>query len=198
MRGALRTSRTRGGMRWTRRLRTTNASWSRTAKSCGPGAAVLASSFAKISRSDGGKKAVHRGEPEVSRKPSRRESRVVPAHLWSFPLCIAHNARHRGPRVPAGTRLSLRPPRFGRVIGFAKTRTLDAARVRRCGQSMSRQPTPGRSREPPLPTARKTNKRGETARVSQAARTTGSAAQGRYSCTSSPSPWTYQSARDDQ
>ena len=41
----------------------------RTAKSCGPDAAVLASSSLKqASASDGGNKAVHRGEHEVSRK----------------------------------------------------------------------------------------------------------------------------------
>ena len=42
----------------------------RTAKSCGPDAAVLASSSlrSKLLRSDGGKRAVHRGEHEVSRK----------------------------------------------------------------------------------------------------------------------------------
>jgi hypothetical protein len=45
-RGGSRSSRTRGGMRWTRGLRKTNAGSSRTAKSCGPGAAVLALSFA--------------------------------------------------------------------------------------------------------------------------------------------------------
>ena len=43
---------------------------SRTAKSCGPDAAVLASSCAKARalRGDGGKRAVHRGDHEVSRK----------------------------------------------------------------------------------------------------------------------------------
>ena len=41
----------------------------RTAKSCGPDAAVLASSCAdRFLRDDGGKRAVHRGEHEVSRK----------------------------------------------------------------------------------------------------------------------------------
>ena len=42
----------------------------RTAKSCGPDAAVLASSCAEFQtlRGDGGKRAVHRGEHEVSRK----------------------------------------------------------------------------------------------------------------------------------
>jgi hypothetical protein len=40
----------------------------RTAKSCGPDAAVLALSYVEFPRSDGGKRAVHRGELEVSRK----------------------------------------------------------------------------------------------------------------------------------
>ena len=42
----------------------------RTAKSCGPDAAVLASSScgSKLLQGDGGKRAVHRGEHEVSRK----------------------------------------------------------------------------------------------------------------------------------
>ena len=42
----------------------------RTAKSCGPDAAVLALSSreAKLLEGDGGKRAVHRGEHEVSRK----------------------------------------------------------------------------------------------------------------------------------
>ena len=65
----VRTSRTRGEMRWTRRWRKTSASCSRTAKSCGPDAAVLASSSrGDVPRGDGGKRAVHRGEHEVSRK----------------------------------------------------------------------------------------------------------------------------------
>ena len=53
----------------------------RTAKSCGPGAPMLASSLAEMHparpgsgwivdpQGDGGKQAGHRGEPEVSRKP---------------------------------------------------------------------------------------------------------------------------------
>ena len=57
------------------------ARWSRTAKSCGPGAPMLASSLAEMHpaqpglrciinpQGDGGKQAGHRGEHEVSRKP---------------------------------------------------------------------------------------------------------------------------------
>src|SRR6185312_11790550 len=65
----VRTSRTRGEMRWTQRWRKTSASCPRTVKSCGPDAAVLASNCAgSFLRGDGGKRAVHRGEHEVSRK----------------------------------------------------------------------------------------------------------------------------------
>ena len=52
------------------KLRGRRARMKRTAKSCGPDAAVLASSSCEASflRGDGGKRAVHRGEREVSRK----------------------------------------------------------------------------------------------------------------------------------
>ena len=65
----------------TRSGKTFGVRWSRTAKSCGPGAPVLASSLAEIHpaqpgsrwivnpKGDGGKQAGHRGEPEVSRNP---------------------------------------------------------------------------------------------------------------------------------
>ena len=50
-------------------MRSRRARVKRTAKSCGPDAAVLASSCAdRFLRDDGGKRAVHRGEHEVSRK----------------------------------------------------------------------------------------------------------------------------------
>ena len=49
----------------------------RTAKPRGPDASVLASSR-RISVGDGGKKADHRGDRGVSRKPLRRECRVIP------------------------------------------------------------------------------------------------------------------------
>jgi hypothetical protein len=42
--------------------------FSRTAKPCGPDAPMLASSLARFSRGDGGKKAGHQGEPGISRK----------------------------------------------------------------------------------------------------------------------------------
>jgi hypothetical protein len=52
----------------------------RTAKACGPDIAVLVSSSQREEipgRSDGGKKAVHRGEHEVALKPLRGEGRSV-------------------------------------------------------------------------------------------------------------------------
>ncbi len=61
----------------------------RTAKSCGPGAPMQAPSLAKmrvprISPATVANKLVHRGEPEVSCKPLRRECRVVSAEpVWS-------------------------------------------------------------------------------------------------------------------
>jgi hypothetical protein len=53
--------------------------WLRTAKSCGPGAPVLALSFArsKLLRDDGGNKPVTGESAKETVKPSRRESRDV-------------------------------------------------------------------------------------------------------------------------
>ena len=76
-------------------------------------------------------------EREVSRKPSRRESRDVSAHLWSIPCAfLCKICRTGGPRVPAGTRLSLRPLLFERGISgknsdasrreIAEVRTINA------------------------------------------------------------------------
>ena len=51
----------------------------RTAKTCGPDIAVLVSSLRKATfADDGGKRAVRRGEHEISRKPLRGECRVIP------------------------------------------------------------------------------------------------------------------------
>ena len=71
----------------TRPGKTFGVRWSRTVKSCGPGAPMLASSLAEMHpaqpglrsiinpQGDGGKQAGHRGEHEVSRKPLRGEGR---------------------------------------------------------------------------------------------------------------------------
>jgi len=57
-----------------RELRGRRARMKRTAKSCGPDAAVLASSRAgSFLSGDGGKRAVHRGEHEVSCKATAHE-----------------------------------------------------------------------------------------------------------------------------
>jgi hypothetical protein len=51
----------------------------RTAKSCGPDIAMLVSSSRKATfADDGGKRAVRRGEHDISRKPLRGECRVIP------------------------------------------------------------------------------------------------------------------------
>src|SRR5437870_13614716 len=81
----------------------------RTAKSCGPDAAVLASSCAdSFLRGDGGKRAVHRGEHEVSRKAiaqGRPECSRCP--VCSCAVLFAQIARETA--GAASTRSSLRP-----------------------------------------------------------------------------------------
>src|SRR6266446_8782749 len=71
-RGALRTSSTWSGMRWTRAARETNAVCLRTAKSCGSDAPILGVKPVRRSAGDGVKKRGHRGEREVSRKTIAR------------------------------------------------------------------------------------------------------------------------------
>src|SRR6202166_1532887 len=63
LRGGSRSSRTRGGMRWTRGSALTNGAVARTAKSCGPDTPTLVSSWRKrYPRNDGGKQARFTGE----------------------------------------------------------------------------------------------------------------------------------------
>jgi len=69
-RGVSRSSRTRGGMRWTRAVRVTNVP-TRTAKSCRSDAPMLASSLREKTQATVSNKPGHRGEREVSRKPLR-------------------------------------------------------------------------------------------------------------------------------
>jgi len=110
----------------------------RTAKSCGPGAPMQAlsrSDASSIAPATVANKLVHRGEREVSRKPSRREGRSVSA-------CTCGQ---RAPRAifcawavgAAGTRSSLRPLFFERVI-VAKARANSVARSCACAMSVSR------------------------------------------------------------
>ena len=80
-RGGSRSSRTRGGMQWTRKLAQDEREPTRTAKPCGPDAPTLASSSWETSFSGAtvARKPGHRGEHEISRKPLRRESRIASA-----------------------------------------------------------------------------------------------------------------------
>src|SRR5260364_219766 len=84
----------------------------RTAKSCGPDAltAGVSSQDAKAFCEGGDKQAQsRRGEHEVSRNPSRRESRVVSGYTCGpTPELSTHCS---GPMGAIGTRLSLRPLR---------------------------------------------------------------------------------------
>jgi len=95
----VRTSRTRGGMRWTQSVCKTSAR-ERTAKSCGPDAAVLASSSlrSKLLESDGGKRAVHRGEHEVSRKATA-QGRPGCSVCTCMLVCVSSAHLHTRPRV---------------------------------------------------------------------------------------------------
>src|SRR5258707_6978377 len=70
-RGGSRSSRTRGGMRWTRAVRVTNV-LTRTAKSCRSDAPMLASSLREEAQATVSNKPGHRGEREVSRKTIAR------------------------------------------------------------------------------------------------------------------------------
>ena len=88
----------------------TNVSLLRTAKSCGPGAPVLALSFArsKLLRDDGGNKPVTGESSKETVKPSRRESRIASAGpVCSCALSFAQIAHETA--GAARTRLSLRP-----------------------------------------------------------------------------------------
>src|SRR6478735_4912611 len=67
-RGALRTSPTWDGMRWTLAARETSAACWRTAKSCGSDAPMPASSLREDAQATVSTKHGHRGEHEVSRK----------------------------------------------------------------------------------------------------------------------------------
>jgi hypothetical protein len=119
IRGALRTSRT---LRWDAVDAMTASDerlTSRTAKSCGPGAPTLASSFWETSFSGVtvAKEPGHRGERGVSRKPLRRESRRCSGSPVVLPPCFFCCT---GPMGAIGTRLSLRPLLHERVKNDSK------------------------------------------------------------------------------
>ena len=112
-RGVSRSSRCVGlGLRWTlwrqacfsRRTKTPK----RTAKSCGPGAAMLALSLWEVSAGDGDNKPAHRGEHEVSRKAIAQGM----SECFRSPVCsCAPNAQFLAHETAgaARTRHSLRP-----------------------------------------------------------------------------------------
>jgi hypothetical protein len=91
----------------------------------GAGAKSLSS---KLPGGDGGKKAVLREEHEVSRNPSRRESRDASAALYAR-VRVLMRKLHTRPRVQ-------RAPGFPCALAFRegrklrKARALDAARTR--------------------------------------------------------------------
>jgi hypothetical protein len=97
------------GMRWTRELRKTNASVTRTEKSCGPGAPMQAprSLVSMSPTTDGGNQAWSPGRARrTPLKPSRRECRDASAGPVVTAACFFCCRRAMG---VASTRHSLRP-----------------------------------------------------------------------------------------
>src|SRR5437763_13159761 len=82
----------------------------RTAKPCGPDAPTLASSLWSDPQATVARKPGRRGERGISRKPLRREGRIVSANLWRLRSCAFLFACEA--MGAAGTRLSLHPPSF--------------------------------------------------------------------------------------
>ena len=74
-----------------------------------------------------------RGEHEVSRNPSRRESRSSRLHLWSYPPELSTHCS--GPMGAIGTRLSLRPL-------FPERRNEEHSSDRSCREMRSYVPLP--------------------------------------------------------
>src|SRR6266404_5949350 len=98
-RGVSRSSRTRGGMRWTRAARETNAVCLRTAKSCGSDAPILGVKPVRRSAGDGVKQRGHRGERESRGMPGRSGVTVVTT-LVCFFVSHARLRVHRAPGIP--------------------------------------------------------------------------------------------------
>src|SRR5207302_9569165 len=99
----------------------------RTAKPCGPDAPTLASSWRSDPQAMVAIKPGHQGERVISRKPLRREGRIVSANLWRLRSCAFCSAREA--MGAASTRLSLRPPFFrGRSQATARARGAAASR----------------------------------------------------------------------
>ena len=134
MRGALRNV---TNVRWDAvdaRLAKDERRLSRTAKSCGPGAPVLALSFARSKLSgkllwdDGGNKPVTGESSKETVKPSRRESRIASADLYARVRFLSYSL-HTRPRVQ-------RAPGFPCALFYRggetnrKARAVHAARTR--------------------------------------------------------------------
>jgi hypothetical protein len=103
-RGGSRSSRTRGGMRWTRGLANDERRPARTAKSCGPGAPTLALSprAARAAADDGGKKARSPGRARRKPlKPLRREGRRCSGSPVVLPPCFLLHGAHGCNQHPA-------------------------------------------------------------------------------------------------
>src|SRR6202035_4394949 len=101
----------------------------RTAKTCGPDASTLASSWRINPHNDGGNKADHRGEHGISRKPLRGECRMFPVtrceYSCAYLLPIAHTRLrvHRAPGIPCALCFQ--------GGDYCKPRTHRAARMRK-------------------------------------------------------------------
>jgi len=99
-----------------------SAGQARTVKSCGPDAPMLASSRVEMCpaqpglryianpQGDGGKKAGHRGDHVISRKPLRGESRDDPVEpvVYSCAFCAHDRGCNRRPAFPAPSHLERR------------------------------------------------------------------------------------------
>ena|SRR5438105_4466702 len=132
-RGASRSSRTLGAGCGGRFGDARRAALMRTAKPCGPDAPTLASSFAGSDSCEAmvARKPGHQGERGISRKPLRREGRIVSANLWRLRSCAFFCTRGYGcgehPAFPA-------PSIFLRVVRTT-TRARSASREGGCSRS---------------------------------------------------------------
>ena len=137
MRGASRTSRTRGEMRWTRKARWTCApdAYGEVVWFGRRGAGAKSGRSEGFSRGDGGKRAVLRGEHEVSRKAiAQGRPGCSRCPVCSCAVLFAQIARETA--GAASTRSSLRPLNFeGKPR--RKPRAQGVARSRRRAQPSS-------------------------------------------------------------
>jgi hypothetical protein len=108
-RGGSRSSRTRGGMRWTRAAPKTRALIPRTAKSCGPDAPTLVSSFAKQFARRRWQESPVTGESakETVKTIAQGRPGETGEPVVTMLVCFYYFAREAA--GAAGTRLSLRP-----------------------------------------------------------------------------------------